>query len=114
MNLHALIRRALGALGLALASLALASPIVPRSFTLRQATPAHAAPPSGPLNAVVGQELMMVPNARPLMAQQVRTYGGFNGVHVWLQIQSPRGPVWIYAGLSTDAQPVPSGIVPAP
>lgn len=114
MSLRLFYRGSVAVLACALASLALAGPIVPRSFTLRQPAPAHAAPPSGPLNAVRGQEVGVLPSARPLVAQQVRTYGGFNGVHVWLQVASPQGPVWIYAGLSTDAQPLPSGIVPAP
>lgn len=79
---------------------------------------ARAAPPGGPLNAVVGKKLQSLPAGTEVEVLEARRYGGFEGSNVWLKVKSPpngasapaRTPVWIYGGVQPAGKVVPSGV----
>jgi hypothetical protein len=79
----------------------------------------RSAPPSGPLNLVVGHKVQTIPEGSEVTVLGRKTYGAFDGTHVWLEVRppvvaasaAPSSRVWIYGGVQTGNGVVPSRVI---
>ena len=74
---------------------------------------ARTAPPSGPLNTIVGQRVQTLPRGTTVEVLGRRTYGAFDGTNVWLEVRpaGAAGSMWIYGGKQVGSGVIPSGVV---
>lgn len=88
-------------------------------FLLGAQTVARTAPPHGPMNLLVGEKIKDVPKGTELTVLGKKTYGGFSGSHVWLEVEpsvqapsSVKEKYWVYGGVQNAVNVVPSRVVP--
>ena len=90
----------------------------PPRIVLNQSVVGRTSPPSGPLNAFVGEKAATLPKGAEVEVLGRKTYGGFGGNNVWLQVRpsmtaasAPNAStVWIYGGKQSGTEVIPSGV----
>lgn len=84
-------------------------------LVLKDAASLRSAPPAGPLNALVGPQVQALPRGALVTVLGRKTYGGFDGSHVWLQVRPAGAPpsapaAWVYGGRQQGNDVLPSGV----
>jgi hypothetical protein len=82
---------------------------------LKDSAVLRTAPPSGPFNAVVGAPVQTLPRGTTVAVVGHKSYGAFDGHHVWLQVRAPgaaatAAPTWLYGGRQQGNEVLPSGV----
>jgi hypothetical protein len=70
----------------------------------------YSAPPSGPLNVVVGRTIDTLNHGQTIRIVSKKAYPGFSRANIWYQIQPMRGSAseswWVYGGEEGQNSPI--------
>lgn len=77
--------------------------------TVKFTSPIRDAPPHGPFNLFLGEEIKSTYQDQKVKIVGKKTYNGFKGTHIWYQLESADNksgnankPWWVYGGLEGE------------